>query len=171
MTILANAPGAAAPEPEAVYRAWEGTWLGALEYRDYTSDARVKLPTLLSVTCSTEGDRFSYVYDDGNGKVVRDEETVSFDPAFTSYSVRGDSPKPDLYSVASASDPDPTSHVTTIVLTGAGVENGMPVDVRETLSFSPSTLVMLRETKPAGSGAFAFRHRYAFSRISAPAAR
>jgi hypothetical protein len=42
-----------------------------------------------------------------------------------------------------------------------------PVDVRETVTLTRTTLTLLRETRAHGtSGDFLFRHRYRFSRVS-----
>jgi hypothetical protein len=70
---------ASSPPPAAlakIYTGFVADWTGELEFRDYQSDGRVKLPTLLDVKLSADGHslRFHYVYDDGPNKVVENRQ-------------------------------------------------------------------------------------------------
>jgi hypothetical protein len=55
-----------------------------------------------------------------------------------------------------------------LTLTGAGTENGKPVEVRTTLRIGRNILEILRETAATGQ-AFTFRHSYTMVRATAPA--
>lgn len=153
----------AAPDPTPILRSLSGRWGGTLQYRDFTSDQKVTLPTTLDATLAEDGQsvRFAFTYDDGPGKTVRGGYTVSLDLAeeiFTKTDedgadnyrlLRGDGAQQDLKQ--------------SWALWGKGEENGAPVDVRETLTISPTQLTLLRETRLKDE-AFLFRHVYSFTR-------
>lgn len=149
----------AVPDTRPILRRLSGAWQGILEYRDFTSNARVTLPTRLDAT-PNDADRsvrFAFTYDDGPGKTVRGEYAVSIDLAeeiLTKSSADGSDRYRMLLNAGSANS---------WTLWGRGHENGAPVDVRETLTVTPKTLTLLRETRPK-DGAFAYRHVYTFTR-------
>ena len=160
-----GAPMAAMAGPNAVpvLRQLSGQWRGTLAYRDFSSDKRVTLPTTLEAAPIAYGQsvRFSFTYDDGPGKIVRDGYTVSLDLAekiLTKDSKDG----VDRYRIT-AQSPFASRAPLRWTLWGRGEENGALVDVKETLSVSSNALTLLRETRPKG-GAFAFRHVYTFQR-------
>jgi hypothetical protein len=167
--IAAVCATSAAPLAPASAPPFAGSWLGTLEYRDYSNDARVSLPTLLTVGRRDGAFVFLYTYDDGNGKVVRDRETVTVDPTAGTYVVDDGTPgERDVYRIDARDGFTGERTGGTFVALGSGTENGAPVDVRETVGITPTVLTMLRETRPKGTAAaFAFRHRYRFSRITA----
>ncbi len=141
-----------------------GRWLGSLEYRDYQSNTRVSLPTLLDVTTDTNGSlALAYTFDDGNGKIVREHEIVHIDSVAATYVVTNEDKSSDPYSIASV-NPFDVAGKTQVVLLGHGTDNDRPAEVRETLTITPKAMTMLREVRAAG-GEYLFRHRYAFSRL------
>jgi hypothetical protein len=143
-----------------------GQWTGVLEYRDYRSDAHVKLPTWLEVSSSAAGLTFHYVYDDGPKKVVDETEVVMIDAGKATYTI-----------AATAKQPADEAHITgletlkagrgTLILLGSGTDNGKKVDVRTTLHIGRNILEILREVRSAGEE-FKFRHAYTFTRAQAP---
>src|SRR5689334_8364325 len=83
--IFALALLAAPAEPlqqKDLHAAFAGQWVGHLEYRDYSTDKRVKLPTELDSSLSPDGRSlvWNFVYQDGPGKVVKDRQTLTIDP-------------------------------------------------------------------------------------------
>jgi len=144
-----------------------GSWVGTLEYRDFSNDSRFALGTLLRISPSKTKGRltFRYVYDDGPSKVIQDSEDVTFDFAkhlYQSYS----SPT----ATAESSVIDQSSRIDEhgfgkLVLLSKGKENGMDVDFRETISVQPKQLKMLRESRLPGQP-FLYRHEYKLSLVS-----
>ena len=143
-----------------------GSWVGTLEYRDYSDDSHVALGTLLRVSPSKANGRltFRYVYDDGPSKVIQDSEEVEIDfgkKLYQSYA----SPT----ASAEASVIDKSSHLDEhgfgkLVLVSKGKENNLDVDLRETISIQSKQLKMLRETRLPGQR-FRYRHEYTLSRV------
>ena len=152
----------------AIGVALTGDWVGVLEYRDYQSDGRVKLPTWLDVRGEGQGLRFHYVYDDGPTKVVQESELMTFDTVKATYTVLS---KPGeagtVYSIAGLEKLK--SGRGTLVLSGAGTENDRAVEVRTTLKIGRTLVEILRETRLPGEE-FKFRHVYTFTRAAVPAA-
>ena len=159
-------PVATAQTQQQLSAAIVGSWTGVLEYRDYSSNERVKLPTWLEVQPEGQALRLKYVYDDGPTKVVQDAELVTIDAAKATYTVLS---KPgEGAEVSSITGLDGLkSGRGTLMLTGTGTENGHAVDVRTTLHIGRNILEILRETRVPGEE-FKFRHAYTFTRSTAP---
>lgn len=140
-----------------------GKWKGQLEYRDYSNDRRVKLPTLLEVrkTADNKTLGFQYTYDDGPGKTVSSSETVLLDLQARRYIVSDGKEKTE-YRIAERKQ-TPLPNTQRLVLTGAGTENGKPVEVRKTITLTTNTLTILKETRVEGAD-FLFRNQYTFTR-------
>ncbi len=167
-------------------RAFVGQWKGALEYRDYTSNERVTLPTELVVAArelsETNSDAnslsFRYTFDDGPGKIVRSQTAVKFDAKTNIYSAQAENngvlgKKRDEYKIVSGADSFNGDSTTarSLQMLGTGEENGKAVDVRITLSLLGDKLTWLRETREAQTNVekndsaapqkdFQFRHEY-----------
>ena len=159
--------GATPPAPAGpIYSALAGAWVGSLEYRDYSSNGRVFLPTILDIR-KTKGSpslTLHYIYDDGPTKVVQDTETVVIDPATATYTtVSGDGKETTKEAVVGI-NAFLKSRQGRLIRHGAGKENGKPVEVQTTLTVSPTTLTILKETRPAG-GVFQFRDQYTLTRV------
>lgn len=162
--VIQNSPA------EPIYSALAGAWVGALEYRDYSSNARVFLPTILDIRKAKDRSFLflHYIYDDGPTKVVQDNETVSVDTAAATYTtVSSDGKQTDKNSVAGVDAFLKAGHGR-LVRSGMGKENGKTVDIRTTLTVFPDSLTILKETRPQG-GEFQFRDQYKLMRVG-PAA-
>jgi hypothetical protein len=147
-----------------------GSWVGTLEYRDYsepaTSSKRVKLPTWLSIEPSEGNLNFRYIYDDGPKKTVTETSLVHIDSNTSQYAVLDRTGKVESnYAIAGLAELRQGRGILT--LTGTGTENNAPVAVRTTISIGRNILEITRET--AGSGLpFTFRHAYTLVRAGAP---
>lgn len=152
----------------AVYHALVGHWVGALEYRDYRSDKRVMLPTVLDVTAAPDAQSltFQYVYDDGPGKIVKDRETVRIALGLHEYTVQDDDGSKTLYQIVKLDGFVETSSGT-LSLSGPGIENGQKVEIRTNIRCGANSLTILRESRLPGEE-FKFRHEYSFERALAP---
>ncbi len=160
--LLLSLATSAGPEPSP---AFVGSWVGTLEYRDYSDDSREKLGTLLRIYRPKGSSSwvFRYVYDDGPKKVLQESQTVTLDWTHHKYvSTSEDGKDIDTYDVDGSNlKPDGTG---TIVLRGKGTENRLPVEIRQTLTISDNHLDILRESQIKGQE-FKFRHRYSFTRV------
>ncbi len=161
-----SVPAGAPSVQNAAYQALAGAWVGALEYRDYSSDGRVTLPMILHISRARDLNSLMlhYIYDDGLTKVVEDFETVTIDPVantYTTVSLDGKDKNADtlagLAKFASLGQGP-------LVRVGKGQENGKPVAVRTTLTITPRTLTILKETQAPGQP-FLFRDQYTLTRV------
>jgi hypothetical protein len=168
--LIAQTPPSAQIQSD-LRQALLGDWTGVLEYRDYseppTSTKRVQLPTWLSIASSGSAQTWHYLYDDGPTKVVEETDTVSFDPANSTYAESDNSKPSRLFKV--------TGYDTLrngrgqLMLTGSGTDNDKPAETRLTLTIRRNLLEILDETRPLGSSdAFAFRHLFRFTRAAPP---
>jgi len=150
----------------AVYAALSGHWTGSLEYRDFQTDKRVTLPTVLEITAveSQSAVQFAYTYDDGPGKIVREKATIRIPDPGNRYIVKDEDGSESVYTIASAKGFSGTGSGK-LILAGTGTDNNKPVEVRTTLEVTEKSLVILRETKLAGED-FKFRHQYSFARAT-----
>jgi hypothetical protein len=150
---------------------FSGDWTGQLEYRDYQSDGRVFLPTWLSLRPGENAHQvsFAYTYDDGPTKVVREQLFLTLSPeAKTATITSADDHRSTLYQVTGFEE-FAKKNRGKLVLTGAGVDNDKPAEIRITLTLYRNLLTWLKETRPAGSIAeFKFRDAYTMTRAAAP---
>jgi len=151
-------------------RALEGSWVGTLEYRDYsepaTSTKRVKLPTWLGIEITGTDLRFRYIYDDGPAKTVTESSLIRIDPVAARYDVVDAAGKVgESYSIAGLSQLRQGRG--TLTLSGTGTENKAPVEVRMTFRIGRNILEISRETAGAGQP-FSFRHAYSMVRAAPP---
>ena len=161
------AGGIKAPAPAGpIYSALAGAWVGALEYRDYSSNARVFLPMILDIrrTKGAPSLTLHYIYDDGPTKVVQDTEIVAIDPSAAIYTTISGDGKETTKETIIGLEAFLKSRRGRLVRYGAGKESGKEVEVQTTLTVSPTTLTILRETRPSG-GAFQFRDQYTLTRV------
>ena len=164
MKTLALLVALTAVQPTLLFQeALTGKWSGTLEYRDYRSDRRVTLPTLLVVDSGGPGRlTFDYTYDDGPGKTVSSQERVTIDREGLTYRIQnGDGTYDATFAasgLASFGEASPA-----VVLMGKGEENGTAVDLRITLTVTAASFTMLRESRIAGSD-WLFRNQYKLTR-------
>ena len=173
--------GAPSEARDRVYSALLGRWKGQLEYRDFTSNQHVKLPTRLEITRAPGADepkvpatlaalRFHYTYDDGPGKVVEETSAVTVDPAQDTYTVvNGAGTERDTYRILGLNQFAHASHGK-LMLVGTGEENNSKVEVRKTISLSVRALTILKETR-LPNAKFMFRNRYTLTREDEASAR
>lgn len=154
-----------ATQQHEIHTALTGEWTGVLEYRDYQSDGRVKLPTWLRITPQADGLRFAYIYDDGPTKTVIESSQVTIDPAKATYTTQSETGKPDPSTISGLEKLK--NGRGTLILTGKGTDNDKPADVRTTLRISRNLLEIIREVKVPGEE-YKFRHAYTFTRSTAP---
>lgn len=149
-----------------------GKWTGQLEYRDFQSNAQVFLPTWLSVveTGDKRSLQFSYIYDDGPSKVVRELMTVTLDPVTSKIGFTSDREHTtETYAVQGLEEFAKLGRGT-LILTGPGKENSKPVDVRITLTLRRNLYTYRKETREQGED-FKFRDGYTFTRAEPPSAQ
>jgi len=162
---------AAAPASvESVTAPFIGDWAGVLEYRDFQSDARVQLPTWLSVRPASDSNSvaLTYTYDDGPTKTVIEKSTVSIDSALKRYTVTSDRDhSTDSYQVEGLENLA-AKHRGVLVLSGSGTENDKKVDVRITITVGRNLYKFVKETR-LPSQDFLFRDGYTFTRRDPPA--
>ncbi|MEO7038527.1 MAG: hypothetical protein ABI446_01055 [Gemmatimonadaceae bacterium] len=176
--VAAQAPATA---PSDLNAAFIGDWTGQLEYRDYTTNERTFLPTWLKITESAEHRSlvFSYVYDDGPTKTVREHVDFVLDPA-TRKAMLSDRDETSskvktsvsTYDVAGLDEFRKTGRGV-LVLTGDGEDNDKPADVRITITLRRNLYTARKEVRAKGSvddQDFHFRDGYLFTRAQSPAA-
>ena len=149
-----------------------GDWTGVLEYRDYSEPAtslnRVKLPTWLNVGPSGASLRFRYTYDDGPEKTVSSADLVTFDLKRSLWTTVSDSKPGDRPHTEAIDGLDRLKNGRgTLVLTGPGLENGQPVELRTTMRIGRNLLDIQRESRRPGA-AFTFRDSYTLVRAQPP---
>jgi hypothetical protein len=152
-----------------IYEPFIGAWTGELEYRDFQSDQRTKLPTWLVVQLSPDGRgmQFHYTYDDGPTKVVEELAAVTVDTQNSTFTITSDRNKSkDIYQM-SGQDKFAAAGKGTLELSGTGTENDHKVEVRITIKVGRNFYRYEKETKVAG-GNFQFRDGYNFTRRDPP---
>ncbi len=178
LRIAAQAPAAA---PSDLNAAFLGDWTGQLEYRDYATNERTFLPTWLKITESADHRSlfFSYVYDDGPTKTVREHVGFVLDPAarkatLTDRDETSSKVKTSVstYDVSGLDEFRKTGRAV-LVLTGDGEDNDKPADVRITITLRRNLYTARKEVRAKGSvddNDYQFRDGYLFTRAQPPAA-
>jgi hypothetical protein len=154
---------------DQIYPGFVGDWVGQLEYRDFSNDSRVFLPTWLTVSPTADGRslEFAYTYDDGPTKTVKERSLVSIDIAAASATFTSDrGHSSDTYKVGGLMD-FAAKTKGTLTLTGTGTENGKKVDVRITIALRRNLYTYQKETRLPGQE-FQFRDGYSFTRKQPP---
>ncbi len=137
-----------------VAKALAGAWTGTLDYRDYSKDTRVTLPTLMQ----SDGTELTWTFDDGPGKTVRSAEKWAFDPASQTLTITSGNNPPDKWRVAEARISADGSSLT-IVLDGTSEENGRKVIARKILTRDGNRIRITKQTRVAGEP-FLMRQSY-----------
>jgi hypothetical protein len=163
------APQADAPAVVAgrLYANLVGRWVGILEYRDFKSDDRYKLPTWLTVELSADGKSllFHYTFDDGPLKTLHETNQITIVPATQSWTVVTEGEPNDIYKVEGLDKlKDGRGKLT---LLNSGTENRKIVDTKTDVTLGRNLFVMERSTRLPGQN-YAFRHIYSFTRANAP---
>ncbi len=168
--IAAQQPAISPPSGAAeagLYRGLVGEWVGQLEYRDYSSNERVFLPTCLTVKAGAGGKsvQLVYTYDDGPNKTVKELSTVVLDQA-TATCTSDREHSSDTYKAEGLAEFAKTGRGK-LVLTGTGVENDKKVDVRITIAVRRNLYTYVKDTRLPGQE-FQFRDGYTFTRKETP---
>jgi hypothetical protein len=140
-----------------------GSWIGTLEYQDYSSDRRVTLPTKLTVTAAAANVlTFEYTYDEGKGRFVTSSNRITIAPAPPTYRVQSADGSYDttfaIEGLSSIGDDGGT-----VVMTGRGRENDRDVELRTVVTITPSALTMRRDSRLPGDE-WRFRNQYSLTR-------
>lgn len=150
---------------DKLYAGFLGDWVGQLEYRDFSSNERVFLPTWLTVSRRDDGRslQFAYVYDDGPNKTVKETSVVAFDVTAGTATFASDRDhSSDTYKVAGFEEFASTGRGR-LLLTGRGTENNKKVDIRITMTLRRNLYTYRKETRLPGQN-FLFRDGYTFTR-------
>lgn len=149
MAIIFSA-NAFSQESKTFFQAIEGKWQGTLEYKDYSSNERVKLNTIITYKSSADGNsaEVSTIFDDF-GKIYNDNGKERIDLAAKKFFEDKTE-----YAIESIEDGK-------IVLLGK-VQDGNTVEpARKTITWTNETLTILKETRTPWS----FRNVYTLKRV------
>ena len=167
---LPQTPAAHPPSPAPQVRAspltagFPGAWVGQLEHRDSQTDAQTFFPAWLTMTSpDATSVTFAYVYDDGPGKIVREEATLAFNTTMGTATLRSGNAT-DLLEVHGLSA-FARAGSGTLTFTGTGTVDGKPAYVRILLTLDRNLYMWRRETRAQdGTGIFRFHDAYIFTR-------
>jgi hypothetical protein len=160
---------AAIPHVSNVYAGLLGDWVGQLEYRDFSSNERVFLPTWLNVRPAADAKsvQFTYTYDDGPDKTVKELSTVALEESAGTATFTSDRDhSSDTYRVEGLQEFAKTGRGK-LLLTGTGEENDKKVDVRITIVVRRNLYTYVKATRLSGQE-FQFRDGYTFTRKEPP---
>jgi hypothetical protein len=157
------------PLPELA-AALRGSWVGVLEYRDYSEPAgstkRVDLPTWLTIS-GDAAQSWHYIYDDGPAKTVQEDDNVLFDSAKGSFSEAANGKPAQVFRVDGFNGL--RAGRGTLQMVGSGTDSGKPAEIHLVLNIKRNLLELLEEVRPTGSTEpYAFRHIYRMVRAQAP---
>ena len=156
----------AMPTADELERTLSGSWVGALEYRDYQSGKKIELPMTARIEVGADGATVTRVsaFDDGPKTGMVYITTVSlFDVKAnrTTYAVfrKGRAVETVADDVVVRDFKDPQNW--TIVYTRKGTDGGSPAEIRVVQSRAGSELTELKEVKPlsAPDSSYAFRNQ------------
>ena len=154
---------------EQLYSGFLGDWVGQLEYRDFSDNSRVFLPTWLHATLTSDGRslRFAYVYDDGPTKIVRELSVITLDPVAGTIAFTSDRDhSSDTYKVSGLGEFAAKGRGS-LALAGTGEENDKKVEVKITITLRRNLYTYQKETRLPGQD-FQFRDGYTFTRKEEP---
>ncbi|MCY1044400.1 S41 family peptidase [Corallococcus sp. bb12-1] len=134
-----------------------GSWRGTLDYRDFQSDRRVVLPTMLEAAGDGDEVRFAFTFDDGPGKTVRSTESWRLGAGGGTL-ITGDGAEMKIMERRGGGE----ATELTLVAEGRGQENTLPVEVRTVLTRRGAVLTISRLTRRPGEP-FLLRHVYRLS--------
>ncbi len=169
ISVSATSSAQTSAPPKDLNANFVGKWTGQLEYRDFQSNAQTFLPTWLTIVEAPDQKslQFSYIYDDGPTKTVRELMTVTLDPSTAKITFTSDRDhSSDTYAVQGLDEFAKLGRGT-LTLTGPGKENDKPVDVRITLTLRRNLYTFRKETRHQGED-YKFRDAYTFTRAEPP---
>jgi hypothetical protein len=150
-------PPAAAAD---VFAAMDGSWSGVLEYADYRTDRRVRLPTRLTATAGEQGGMLTldYVYTEPSGETVTSSGVHRMDVGAGRYVMGSDTFRVETVQGFQGAAGG------RLVLTGTVLDNDRQESVRHTFTLSGDTLRLLKETRSP----WQFRNEYRLVRAPVP---
>jgi hypothetical protein len=150
-------------------RALIGDWTGTLEYRDYSNDKRVTLPTTLNAKASEDGNvaTLKFRYDEGKGRFEEGLSTLQVDASHSKLIWESDGGKTKSEYAFTGLETFNDKSEGQLILTGTGDENKLTVEIRQTITVKGEELTILRESKKPGE-TFAFRNTYKLRRVPKP---
>jgi hypothetical protein len=150
---------AAAP---SAFTPFAGQWQGVLEYQDYQSPARIKIPVTLEVIPSSVSQAaWNFDYDDF-GRTVLSLETHTWLDGTYRVTTEGESEIQVYQSDDFAALLERGSGQA--VLFGSEMDNGKTVRIRRTITLEPNSLVTLKEVETE-KDTFSFRNQSTYSRV------
>lgn len=136
---------------DTFFKTVQGRWKGTLEYRDYQTNARVTMTTIITITPSPDG-KSAHVYTiyDDFGKIYKSNSTERID---------GGKFFDDESEFAIE-----TNEPGRIVLIGRTQDGDTVEPTRKTISYSADSLTILKETRSP----WQFRNIYTLRRLDEP---
>lgn len=166
------AQAAEPPTPAALEIGLQGTWRGALEYRDYQSDRRVQLPVTTRIEVGADGATLMRrsAFDDGPAVGAVHITSVGLYDASgarcTSAVFRQGRPVELATEEVQVLAWRDAEHWT-LVYRQRALDGGQPSDIRLTQTRDGGVLTALKEVRPVGApdSAWAFRHQTRLTRL------
>jgi len=151
--VARSGPTTVANPSALIAQVMHGRWIGTLDYRDYRSDQRTTLPTVLN----SDGLTLNWTFDDGPGNEVRSSESWLVDKSGQSLTIKsgGQQTRYRVSELRSAED----GKVVTLVLDGQALENSKTVIARLIITKSGPNLRMTKMTRQVGE-LFLMRNSY-----------
>jgi hypothetical protein len=129
-----------------------GTWTGSLQYRDYSNDRQVVLPTTVTFSGPGIALRGDYVYDDGPGKTVRSTEQWVLAPDGATLTLGSAPARVTTLRAGTGMD-------ITLEVEGTAEENKQAVAMRTLVTRTGNALTITRQTQLSGQP-WLVRHVY-----------
>ncbi|MEM9064450.1 MAG: hypothetical protein AAGB51_03055 [Planctomycetota bacterium] len=160
-----------AKSARSVLDSLSGRWEGTLEYKNYGSGERVKLPSTMTVEPSMLTLSASRVITFTDpGYVVRNEDIVTFDPEsarLQSVSITsGEYSSADQYTIESWEPTGPNNW--TLVLSQEGQDDNRPADIRLTQTYDGASFRSRKDVRYTddGAGDWEFRNEITYERAA-----
>ena len=132
-----------------------GSWAGNMVYTDFTkNNTQVTLPTRLQVVDLKDSLAFIFYYTETGGKEIADSSTVCIYEREDKLSIDGE-----LYDIVSTGR---RGIRLIIVAEKQGFDNNKVADLRQTVTFGPSNLNILKEVRYLENEFYFIRNRSAF---------
>ena len=154
------------PSAEELELSLKGSWIGALEYRDYQSGQKFELPMTMQISVAADNATITRVsaFDDGPKTGIVYITTISLFDAKTSrgsHAVFRKGRAVDVWTDDAKVTTYKDTQNWTIVYQHQGTDDSKPADIRITQSRAGSDLIALKEVKSVGTAdtAYVFRNQ------------
>lgn len=151
-------PAEPASDARAALESLEGSWTGYLEYRDFQTDRRVRLPANAFIELAEREPVLtrSIAFTDP-GYQVESFDIVVFDgETYAEFGVEEGVGRAIDYTISNFTFNGPRNW--RLVLTGRGADAGEPADIQLTQVMNSDTFMSIRRIKPDGADEFVFRN-------------